>query len=358
MAGVSLASQAAAAPVSRDDVQRVIFLFLCGGPSQLDTWDPKPEAPAGIRGPFSAIRTNVPGMELSELFPQMAQRADKFSLIRSMYHRESPIHETGHQLVNSGYLFRRGVQHPSLGSVAARHVPGTAAGIPPYAVLPGPLGNTGVNVSHGQNAGFLGREFEPCYLNADEVTGDAERARYGDSAFGRNCLAARLLLERGVTFVTVNMFTTVFAELTWDCHANSGDLATTLDDYQRTVCPMFDRAYSALLDDLEDRGLLENTLVVATGEFGRTPKLNSRGGRDHWPGVWTALVAGGSAPAGQVIGGSDSRAAEPKDRPVHPSELAASIHRHLGVDTASRLPGPKGEPVAVAQAEPLAELNA
>ena len=152
------------------------------------------------------------------------------------------------------------------------------------------------------------------------------------------------------------MFETVFDNLTWDCHADGGSLSTTLDDYRQTLCPMFDAAYTALLDDLHQRGMLQSTLVLAMGEFGRTPELNPRGGRDHWPGCWTVLFAGGGVRGGQVIGASDATAAEPRDRPVTPAELAATVYQSLGLDPAIRLNGPDGEPLALADATPVEEL--
>ncbi len=142
------------------------------------------------------------------------------------------------------------------------------------------------------------------------------------------------------------MFDTVFNEITWDCHADGGALGTTLDDYRATLCPIFDQAYSALLDDLDARGLLESTLVVAMGEFGRTPRLNPRGGRDHWPGVWSILFAGGGVHGGQVVGSSDHLGAEPRDRPVTPAEVAATIYHLLGIDSRTLL----------SEATPIAEL--
>jgi uncharacterized protein (DUF1501 family) len=152
------------------------------------------------------------------------------------------------------------------------------------------------------------------------------------------------------------MFDTVFNELTWDCHADGGSLATTLTDYKETLCPMFDNAYTALLSDLQQRGMLQNTLVVAMGEFGRTPQLNPRGGRDHWPGVWSILFAGGNVRGGQVIGASDRSGAEPRDRPVSPAEVAASVYRGMGIDLNSRLPGPENRPMPIIEAEPVEEL--
>ena len=156
--------------------------------------------------------------------------------------------------------------------------------------------------------------------------------------------------------MTVNMFETVFNQITWDCHADGGSLPTTLEDYKTTLCPMFDRAYTALLEDLGQRGLLDQTLVVAMGEFGRTPQLNPRGGRDHWPGVWSILFAGAGVRGGQVIGSSDSLGAEPKDRPVTPQEVAASIYYGLGIDSKAHLRMPDGQSLPLVEAEPIREL--
>jgi uncharacterized protein (DUF1501 family) len=156
--------------------------------------------------------------------------------------------------------------------------------------------------------------------------------------------------------VTINMFDTVFGQVTWDCHANGGDLNTTLDDYKRTLCPMFDAAYTALLDDLEGLGLLADTLVISMGEFGRTPLLNSRGGRDHWPGVWSALMAGGGVRGGQVIGASTPHAEEPADRPLHASQIVATAYHALGIDPQITIQGPDGAHVPLVEAEPVYEL--
>jgi uncharacterized protein (DUF1501 family) len=185
---------------------------------------------------------------------------------------------------------------------------------------------------------------------------DGLRDRYGRNTFGQSCLLARRLVEAGVRLVTVNMFETVFDNLTWDCHADGGSLPTTLDDYRQTLCPMFDTAYATLLDDLRERGMLRNTLVLAMGEFGRTPEINPRGGRDHWPGCWTVLFAGANVRGGQVIGASDATGAEPADRPVAPAELAATVYQALGLDPATRVPGPDGRPMPLADAAPVTEL--
>jgi uncharacterized protein (DUF1501 family) len=377
-----------------------ILLFLVGGPSQLDTWDLKPAAPSTVRGPFRPIKTNVPGVDIAEHFPRMARMADRYAILRSVHHDAAPIHETGQQLMQTGRLFLGGREYPHYGSVVSALRGPKVDGVPPFAVVPGPIGNTGVSVSHGQGAGSLGARHEPFCLRGDPArlrtagqlrdavdaagrlfdagVGDrafeplftpaakkafdiaseksSVRSRYGASTFGQSCLLARRLVEHGVRLVTVNMFDTVFNEITWDCHADGGALATTLDDYRSTLCPMLDRAYTALLDDLEQRGMLDSTLVVAMGEFGRTPLLNARGGRDHWPGVWSVLLAGGGIQGGQVVGSSDRLAAEPKERPTTPAEVAATVYHALGIDPSTPLDGPEGRPLPLVEAAPVREL--
>ena len=345
-----------------------IFLMLTGGPSQLDTWDPKPDAPSDIRGPFRLIQTTVPGTQISELFPRMATLADRFSLVRTMNHDAAPIHETGFQLVNTVRLFRDGPEWPSVGSVVSFLRGDKKAEFPPrHYVVPNTEVETGVRVGRGYGPGFLSSRvpfsyagigwpdetmlamFSEHYPKVDD--------RYGRSVFGQNCgHVVQHLSANPDRFVTINQFSTVFDSPSWDCHADRGSLATDLGDYRDTVAPMFDLAFSQLLTDLEERGLLERTLVVATGEFGRTPRLNSNGGRDHWPGCWTAILAGGGVRGGRVIGTSDAHAAGPKDRPVSPQELVATIYRALGIGPAATIPGPDGSPVRVVDAAPVHEL--
>jgi uncharacterized protein (DUF1501 family) len=360
-AGVSLTGQLARGAGATSRGRRCILLFLVGGPSHMDTWDPKPLAPAEIRGPFRPIQTRVPGLHLSELFPEMARRTDRIALVRSVHHTAAAIHEAGQQLLQTGHLSRGEVEFPHYGSVlSCLRGPG-AAGEPSFVIVPGPIGNTGVAIAHGQDAGFLGPHHAPTYRQptAAALAGarERDRERYGRHTFGQSCLLARQLVEGGVDLVAVNMFDTVYGQTTWDCHAAGGALATTLDDYRTTVCPMFDQTYTALLDDLDQRGLLESTLVVAMGEFGRTPRLNSCGGRDHWPGVWTILFAGGGIRGGQVIGASDRTGAEPSDGPVTPAEVAATIYHLLGVPPGTRLPGPDGRLLTLVEAAPLRELE-
>jgi uncharacterized protein (DUF1501 family) len=353
-------------PGSGDD-RAVILLLLVGGPSQLDTFDPKPDAPSEVRGPFGSIPTSVPGVRVSEFLPRLARRMDRVALLRSLHHDAAPIHETGHQLLQTGRLCRLGEEHPHVGSVVAQ-ARGARDGCPPSVILPGPIGNTGVRISHGQTAGPLDSAFAP-YLPDGEiphaiahavdlsaVPGDVRDA-YGRSAFGRNCLIARRLVEAGARVVTVNMHQTVFHRVSWDCHG--APPFSTLDDYRRTLLPAFDAAFSALLDDLARTGRLDTTLVVATGEFGRTPRLNASGGRDHWPGVWSAVLAGGGVRGGQVIGASDATASEPVDRPVTPPELLATVYQGLGIDPASPLPAASGTGrTALVDARPVGEAFA
>ena len=297
-----------------------IFLMLVGGPSQLDTWDPKPDAPSHIRSPYKPIRTNVPGIEISEIFPRMARHADKYALIRGCYHTGEPVHDIGHQLMQTGHVFENDIEHPHFGCVVS-HLEDAK-----HAMLPGPIGNTGGNMPHGQTAGFLGPQHDPCLIQPPSLTD----GKYGHTRFGQSCLHARKLIESGTRFVTVNMFETVFNQLTWDIHGSAP--FSPMSCYRDHVAPMFDMAYSALLEDLHDRGLLSNTLVVATGEFGRTPRINPAGGRDHWTQCWTMIMAGGGIKGGQIIGSSDSTGAEPKDRPVSPQEVAATLYHAMGID--------------------------
>ncbi|MBI3667731.1 MAG: DUF1501 domain-containing protein [Acidobacteria bacterium] len=389
-----------------------IMLFLVGGPSQLDTWDMKPNAPAEIRGPYKPISTKVPGIQVCEVFPRMARNADKFALVRTVYHTAAAVHDTGHQMMQTGRLFQGGIEYPHAGCVDS-WMKGPRGDVPPHVLMPRPIGNTGGNMPHGQNAGFLGKIYDPFVLNADpsepnfqvpdmlppdympairvdrrknwremidrsvkqfEGNADAKlldstfnqaytlmssekaraafdlnreaeevRSRYGKNRFGQSCLLARRLIEAGVRFVTVNMFETVFDEITWDIHGSSP--FSPISCYRDLVGPMFDNAFSSLLEDLHQRSLLDNTLVVAMGEFGRTPKVNPAGGRDHWPACWTIMFAGGGVKGGQVVGESDEIGGAPKTRPVTPAEVAATIYHALGIPLDTEMRGAQGRPI-------------
>ncbi|MFO0797817.1 MAG: DUF1501 domain-containing protein [Gemmataceae bacterium] len=345
-AGAAVAATPGLAPAAPlvGSAKACIFINLVGGPSHLDTFDPKPDAPAEVRGPFAPIPTHVPGVYLSELFPKLAGLADKFSLIRSMHHDAPPIHEAGLQLNNTGRLFRDGPAWPSAGAVL-NFLNGRGGDSNPWWRLPTGDIDTGIRVGCGQDAGFLpvspAFPYPPC----------TSRLAFRDA-----CEFAPSVIERGTRFFTINQFTTVFDAPSWDCHADRGSLNTTLHDYRDTVAPSFDAAFSALLTDLDARGLLDTTLVVAVGEFGRTPRLNANGGRDHWAGCWTAIVAGGGVQGGRVVGRSDATGSEPTDRPVTPPELVATVFHAMGVSSGATMPGPDGAPVAVYPARPVTEL--
>ncbi len=423
--GLTLPDFLRAGGESSDSDVNCIMLFLLGGPSHLDTWDPKPDAPAEVRGPFQSVATRVPGIRITEIFPRLAGHMDKVSLVRSVYHTATAVHDTGHQMMQTGRLFSGGVEHPHLGCTLG-YLKGRRGEIPAHVLIPRPMGRTGGNMPHGQTAGYLGKSHDPFVLNADPsakdfkvpdllppdyigaararrrqsmraaVEGTLEafernagskqlddnfelayrlmssrqareafdlsrepqkvRERYGLTRFGQSCLLARRLIERGVRFVTVNMFETVFDEITWDIHGSRP--FTDIAEMSRLVAPDFDLAFSALLEDLHQRGLLSNTMVTAMGEFGRTPKINPAGGRDHHPGVWTILMGGGPIRGGQVVGESDALGYIPKTRPVTPAEVAASLFHGLGLDLEKELPGPQGRPIPLVDygVKPIREL--
>jgi Protein of unknown function (DUF1501) len=424
--GLTLAGlNRAKASSGKDDDVNCIMLFLVGGPSQIDTFDPKPKAPAEVRGPFSPVQTNVVGMQISEIFPKLSKHADKYSLIRSVYHTATAVHDTGHQMMQTGRLFTGGVEHPHVGCTLG-YLKGGRGELPAHVLLPRPIGRTGGNLPHGHTAGYLGKPYDPFILNADpnapgfkvpdllppdyisgiraerrqklrdavdgatgafeangaakqlddnfnlayrlmssakardafalEKEADKTRDRYGRTRFGQSCLMARRLIEAGVRFVTVNMFETVFDEVTWDIHGSRP--FTDVQQMAKEVAPNFDNAFSALLEDLGERGLLSKTMVVALGEFGRTPKINPAGGRDHHPGVWSILIGGGPIKGGMVIGESDELGYAPKSRPVTPGEVAATLYKGLGLDPHKELPGPQNRPIPMVDyaLKPINEL--
>ncbi len=422
-----LAALQAAGAVAKDGAsdKACILIFNLGAPSQLDTFDMKPDAPREIRGPFQPISGKGGGFQVSEMFPLHAQVADKFSLVRSVYHTAAAVHDTGHQMMQTGRLFTGGINTPHAGC-ALEFLKGRANELPAHIVLPEPMGPTGGNMPHGQDAGFLGKAYDPFALNADpskpgfkvpdllppaeigearlqrrremreviegtiknfEASPNAElmdanfaaayrlmtserareafdlaqesqavRERYGMTRFGQSCLLARRLVERGVRFITLNTFITVFNEITWDIHGSKP--FTSIAGMKEIVAPMYDQGYSALIEDLHQRGMLDSTLVTCLAEFGRTPKINPAGGRDHWPQCWTVNFAGGGVKGGRVIGKSDDIGAYPVERPVQPKEIVATIFHALGLDLETALPGPQGRPFPLVDAgtQPIREL--
>jgi hypothetical protein len=369
--------------VTRNREPSCIFIFLSGGPSHFETFDPKPSAAVNIRGPYGSMATNVNGVRFSELLPLMSQQMDKCALIRSMTSKDG-----GHsgQFVLSG----GNKATASLGAVLTKLQGQSNSGMPPF-VHVGPAGylpNAGTlgtaynpilvadpSGKQVQMPGFqltadvsadrftqrrelLGaveqtraqwRESEPVgkmdenyqraidLLTSDKVRSafdlakekDELRDKYGGSVFGQSCLLARRLVEAGTRFVQVNWYSEP-AWHGWDVHG--ADLPG-IARMESPLCPRLDQGLSTLLDDLKQRGLLDSTLVVVTGEFGRTPQINKYGGRDHWPQCFSVLLSGAGVPAGTVVGSSDHIGAYPANRPVTVPELAATIYRLMGINT-------------------------
>jgi Protein of unknown function (DUF1501) len=392
--GLSLADlgRLRAAGSARDT--SVILFWLSGGPGHMETWDPKPEAVAQYRGPFGSIRTRVPGIQFGELLPETAKVADKLAVLRSVHHG-SGDHTKGNHWMLTGYegpAFNvpdfKVQRRPSLGSATARLRGANRAGLPPYVAVPHLRGGTD-NFFH--YSAYLGGGANPFIVESDpnleqfRVKGlslapelsfqrledrrqiletmdhyrlaaerkaadrDAEyqrafhlltskqvagafdvnaepakvRDRYGRHTFGQSALLARRLVEAGVTFVTVNC-------VPWDHHGTFNRFRT--DEGSKLLIPPMDRAVGALVEDLSQRGLYDRTLVVAMGEFGRTPRMNADGGRDHWGNVFSVLMGCGSMKMGQTIGKSNPRGEYPVDRPISPQDVAATVFHHLGID--------------------------
>jgi hypothetical protein len=414
-----------------------IYLFLWGGPPQQDLWDLKPAAPDGVRSPLRPIETAVPGIQICELMPRLAQHMDKVAVVRSVTHA-SNIHEPSvyHMLTGRSDMTltvprnqRQRSQFPFFGSaLSAFTAPG---GMPPAVTLPRPIGHDGVTYA-GTYAGMLGPRFDPMEpkeapgsgaqpahavaLPADmditrlqarrgllNLLEDRQRAadrsfaalgsfyeqafrmlsspqakhafqierepaavreRYGRNEYGESFLLARRLVEAGVRLVSVNwmyIFPTGRVANVWDNHAGYGihGAKTGYDLLRSPVCiPPLDQALSALLEDLGQRGLLEETLVVAVGEFGRTPRINATGGRDHWGPCQSALLAGGGVRGGQVYGASDRDAAYVRDRPVTPEDFLATIYHAFGLSPAQEIRDREGRPHRLCEGTPVTALFA
>lgn len=389
----------AESPAKSRTEKSCILIWLDGGPSHLDTFDPKPDAPSEVRSVFKPISTAVPGIQICEHLPRTAKAMRDIALIRSLTH-ELGNHDTGARFLLTGHRPTPALEHPSLGSVIASASAQTTA-IPSYVAIP----NDGVGgSSNAAKAGFLPRSFSAFNVGDDparvrdlhppegvsfersdrrremlermdafsrasqespaaagrdafysqayrlltspeakaafdlSAESAATRERYGHARISAGCLLARRLIEAGSRFVTVvdsgwDTHNQIFRELPDSRFPGSGKL------------PSLDRAYAALLEDLRQRGLLESTLVVMMGEFGRTPKLNAQGGRDHWPRAGFVCLAGGGVRGGQVIGATNSHGETPSDRAVSPEDLAFTILQLLGVDPRKELVTPSGRPV-------------
>lgn len=364
----------------------VILLWMRGGQSHLDTWDPKPGTDQG--GPFAAIETSVSGIRISEHLPLLANQFDHVSLVRSMTSREGS-HERARYLMHTGYPPLGSFQHASLGSVVAKMRGRGNPDLPPYVSIGGktwPAGYLGsryapyhignpsnatanLDYHRGVNARrfakrlqllkqfdrkfakqYEGREVVEAYAQHYQAAYDmmrsksaeafdlsqepeAVRERYGVTFFGQGCLLARRQVQVGVRFVEVTL-------PGWDTHTDNFETVERL-------CRDLDRAVSALLADLLERGMLERTLVVLLGEFGRTPKINNRSGRDHWPAVWSVMFAGGGVRGGRVVGGSSAGGEEVAGDPCEVGNLHATICRSLDIDWTEMNYAPDGRPIRI-----------
>jgi hypothetical protein len=413
---------------SRGKAKSCIILFLMGGPPQHSTWDPKPEAPADVRGEIGPIPTNVPGISFGELMPQLARQADKLCVLRAV-----STDDNAHS--SSGYYMLTGRPHepmnrenanpgapndwPFLGA-AVQHLDREARDLPASVRLPCHIFNTDGSIWPGQDSGFLGRSANPWLvrcepaspqyrvaefslpvdvpiqrlegrrsllsdLNAqlddtqrsgvirgyDGITQRAFellsssrarrafnlseespelRARYGASQFGQSVLLARRLIEADVRLVQVNWFRGPDEPADnpcWDSHVNE------TERLKKVLVPPMDQGFSALLEDLAQRGRLDDTLVVCMAEFGRTPRFNARAGRDHWGPVFSVAFAGGGIRGGMVYGSSDRLGGQPRDGLVRPETLTATIFHCLGFDPSSEFQDPTGRRFAISRGEVL-----
>jgi hypothetical protein len=406
------ATRAAAAPKA---IRSCVLVFYYGGPSHLDTFDPKPDAPAEVRGEYRSVATNVPGVRVSEHLPRVARVMDRLALVRGLHH---PMrnHNSAAAEALTGRTPAGGDQElltddprglPTLGS-AVSYALGPRAHLLPYVALPYTIYN--VVQLPGQTPGLLGGAYDRFQVEGDpsapdfriaafeggaDLGGRAEllrrldraalpgraaaadvyreralrlvgspevrrlfdlsseppklRERYGRHRLGQSLLLARRLVEGGVNFVTVFDGQRNGQDANWDSHEK-------LFARHRQLIPPNDEAFSALIEDLEARGLLDSTLVVAMGEFGRTPKVNGSGGRDHWPDCYTAVLAGGGVKGGQVYGASDRIGAYPASEPVTPGDVAATVFWRFGIDPEAEVHDQTGRPFRLAEGRPLTRL--
>jgi hypothetical protein len=402
----------------------VIILWMRGGPSHLDMWDPKPDAPAEYRGEFGVKPSKVPGILLSDLLPMSGRIMDKWSIVRSLHHDDAG-HSTGDQLCFTGYPSGPNPEenaYPSCGSIVARQLGGQDPRLPAYVMIPRMVPGTGpayLGVAHkafetladparpgpfrvpnfdlpaGLTAERLG-DRRQLLANFDQLRRDVDaggqmnaldrfsqkawdiltssaardafdldkepmavRERYGfmppfdpkaanrcgAPAWSQRIVLARRLVEAGVRLVTVDL-------RWWDTHVKG------FESLRLGFLPRFDRAFTALIEDLEQRGLLPSTLVLAWGEFGRTPRVNNDAGRDHYPTVFSAALAGGSVKGGRVVGASDAKGAFPTSTPKTPQDVLATLYQHLGIDTGRQYLNNAGRPISVLPSgKPIEELT-
>lgn len=434
-----LRTQARAAAAGRPVKKKsVILLWMTGGPSQIDTWDPKPDRPQNNRGPFSPISTALPGVRICEHLPKQAAMMDRFTLIRSVdpqksSHQPNQVMQTGNRAA-APRTNPKGDRYPAIASIVAKHHGANHPGMPPYVAFM-------KHASHIAWGGWLGKQYDPFIGNTasvlprydllgkplnktsgadlfqlpgqltvdrlhdrralmqdldrirsgldqagsmdaldqygqqafDMVLGRraqkafdistesaASRARYGDHLWCQQTLLARRLVEAGVSFVTLDLSHHT-ASGTWDNHGIPGGVYGGISKGLKPLLPIFDHLLTTLVSDLEERGILDDVLVVAMGEFGRTPNMGTQesvDGRNHWPVVMSMCLAGGGLRHGQVIGSSSRDGGAIKDRPVTPADLAATIYRHMDVPLDGTYLDDRGRPRYFVEenGQPLHEL--
>lgn len=413
-------SKATAAGRATRSTKSVILLWMTGGPSHIDTWDPKPLAPSEIRGPFATIETRLPGVRLCEYLPKQAAMMDRLTIIRSVDARFSN-HEPNHVMQTGNLeaeprLNREGDKYPAIGSLVAKLRAPNDRALPPYVVL------NMQDRSHVAWGGYLGKQYDP-FLGSrvselfklpreldldrlatrqslrqqfDQLRRDLDlsgslaalneyqtqaielvagrraqevfdlsrelatvRDRYGEHTWCQQALLARRLVEAGVNFVTIDLSNHT-ASGTWDTHGDNIPPYGGIWSGLRPLLPVFDHLLTTLVGDLEERGLLDDVLVIAMGEFGRTPQIGTQGstdGRNHWPPVMSMTLAGGGLRHGQVIGASERDGGQIKERPVTPGDLAATIYRHMQVPLDATYTDFRGRPrYIVEHGEPIGEL--
>lgn len=339
---------------TRSPAKHLILLHLGGGPSQIDTFDPKPQAPVEYRNFDAACQSVVPGVLLSSNLPRLAQRLDQVALIRTLHHDGPATHEAGQFLLQQALFgddsgIQRAVDTGSDGALRSTRDRMPAGHVHQLVIeraLTLPSGNVGqrgyddINIQH-----FVPRGVHHASANM-ELTASRDikrllksrRADYGSHALGQHCQQALELVAGGASTVVLHQFDSVYDQSTWDMHANGGRLGGSHTEYRQTLCPQLDQSLSALLDDLRETGLITETLLLVLGEMGRTPRINCYGGRDHHTGTWTGLIAGGPISGGQFVGTTDSMGEVPLDRPVTFAELGATIQRALGQPVATNTP--------------------
>jgi hypothetical protein len=429
--GVSLANQAVA-DTGGARAKSVILFWLSGGPPQHDTWDPKPDAAVDVRGTLGTISSSVPGIQVGELMPKTASHVDKLAILRAVVSNDNAHSSSGYQMLTGIPHQPRNREnatsmkpnlYPSLGALTRKFLP-EAAGLPSAMTIPRHIANTGEIVWPGQDAGFLGRQFDPWLVTCDPSAKDFRppalaltdgltldrlnerralltdlnrkirkldgvqqldqqgfyqdqafhllaqaktraafdldkepaqiRDRYGWSKFGQSVLLARRLIEHDVKLVQVNWPASKgkVNNGSWDTHAVH-ELA--MKDH---LMPIMDQAFSALLEDLDQRGMLDETIVAWVGEFGRTPKFNTNAGRDHWGSVFSVALAGAGIRGGTVWGKSDSMAAQPVEGRVFPADISATILDSLGIRPNSEIIDEAGRPLPASRGRVIREILA